>query len=133
MLKFAISISFIFLCFFANGQRIDSIYVHLYTDSLKKGTYNYINIDGRLSNGRFVPLDTTQVTFTATAGEFHGNSLLVDAGFEEAHVTITVTLKQNPAVHKIFDMPIKQKPDNEVLKTTEEILQEMKHSKKKKN
>ncbi|MBL0056604.1 MAG: hypothetical protein IPP31_10530 [Chitinophagaceae bacterium] len=40
---------------FARGQKVENIYVNLYTDSLKKGTFNYINIDGKLSNGRFIP------------------------------------------------------------------------------
>jgi len=56
---------------FAKAQKIDSIYVHLYTDSLKKGTYNYINIDGKLSNGRYLPLDTTDLVFSASDGKFY--------------------------------------------------------------
>jgi hypothetical protein len=131
-LKSTICIYLLFSCFFARGQKIDSIYVHLYTDSLKKGTYNYINIDGLLSNGRYLPLDTTHVRFTATAGAFYGNNLLIDSGFAEDKITITVTLKQNPALTKTFDIYIKKKPDDELLKTTEEIINEMKDSRKKK-
>ncbi|MEO6720710.1 MAG: hypothetical protein ABIN67_10090, partial [Ferruginibacter sp.] len=52
------------------AQKIDSIYVNLYTDSLKKGTYNYINVDGRLSNGSYLPLDSSQIIFKASAGKF---------------------------------------------------------------
>jgi len=52
------------------AQKIDSIYANLYTDSLKKGTYNYINIDGLLSNGSYLPLDSTQVIFKSSAGKF---------------------------------------------------------------
>jgi hypothetical protein len=40
---------FFFLFLFsasAKAQKVESIYVNLYTDSLKKGTYNYINIEG---------------------------------------------------------------------------------------
>ena len=37
------------------AQKVDSIFFHLYTDSLKKGQYNYINIDGKLSDGRWMP------------------------------------------------------------------------------
>jgi hypothetical protein len=33
------------------AQKVDSIFFHPYTDSLKKGTYNYINVDGKLSDG----------------------------------------------------------------------------------
>jgi len=38
------------------AQKVDSIYFNLYTDSLKKGQHNYINMDGKLSNGRWMPL-----------------------------------------------------------------------------
>lgn len=117
---------------FAFAQKIDSIYVNLYTDSLKKGTYNYINIDGLLSNGRYLPLDSTHIIFTASAGAFYGNSLFIDKDFKEEKVTIKVTLKQNPALFKEFVMFIKKKPDDEKLKTTEEILDEMRNKSKKK-
>ncbi len=118
---------------FAKAQKIDSIYVNLYTDSLKKGTYNYINIDGRLSNGRYLPLDNNDLTFTTSAGEFKGNSLWINKDYKENKVSIKVILKSNPLLHKEFDIYIKQLPDNEKLKTTEEILNEMKKSKKNKN
>lgn len=118
---------------FSKAQKIDSIFVNLYTDSLKKGTYNYINIDGRLSNGRYLPLDNNDLTFTASAGEFKGNSLWIDKDFKQKKVSIKVVLKNNPSLHKEFDIYIKQLPDNEKLKTTDEILNEMKKTKKNKN
>ena len=112
------------------AQKIDSIFVNLYTDSLKKGTYNYINIDGLLSNGRYLPLDTSQLTFTASAGEFKGNSLWLSKDFKLNKVSFKVILKANPAQHKEFEIYIKQKPDEEKLKTNEEIMDEIKHPKK---
>ena len=118
---------------FAKAQKIDSIYVNLYTDSLKKGTYNYINIDGRLSNGSYLPLDNNDLTFTTSAGEFKGNSLWINKDCKENKVSIKVILKSNPSLHKEFDIYIKQLPDNEKLKTTEEILNEIKKPKKNKN
>ena len=118
---------------FARAQKIDSIYVNLYTDSLKKGTYNYINIDGRLSNGRYLPLDNNDLTFTASAGEFKGNSLWIDKDFKQDKVSIKVVLKSNPLQHKEFDIYIKQKPDNEKLKTSDDIINEMKQPRKNKN
>jgi hypothetical protein len=44
-----------------------------------------------------------------------------------------VVLKANPAQHKEFDIYIKQKPDDEHLKTADDILNEMKQSRKKNN
>ncbi|HZW69444.1 MAG TPA: hypothetical protein VFF57_01165 [Hanamia sp.] len=117
-----------------NAQKIDSIYVHLYTDSLKKGTYNYINIDGKLSNGRYLPLDSTQIIFTASDGKFYGNSLFLPAGFSKSKVNIKVILRSDPAIYKEFEIYIKQEPDPE-LKTLDEILhgQNSTGSKKKKS
>ncbi|MBC7627626.1 MAG: hypothetical protein H7254_10100 [Ferruginibacter sp.] len=116
---------------FAKAQKVDSIFVNLYTDSLKKGTYNYINIDGHLTNGRWLPLDSSDLIFTASAGQFKGNNLWIDKDFKQEKVSIKVVLKSNPWQYKEFDIYIKQKPDNEQLKTTEQILNEMKQSRKK--
>lgn len=106
----------------ATAQKIDSIYVHLYTDSLKKGTYNYINIDGLLQNGRYLPLDTTQLVFTASSGRFVGNTLFIDKDFKEEKVTIKTVLKANPALYKEFVMYVKKKNDDENLRTVDELL-----------
>jgi hypothetical protein len=106
----------------AKAQKIDSIYVNLYTDSLKKGTYNYINVDGLLSNGRYLPLDSTDIQFTASAGRFFGNTLLIDKDFAEEKITIKAVLKKNTAIAKEFVVYIKKKPDDENLKTANELL-----------
>ena len=119
-------------CNRSRAQQIDSIYVNLYTDSLKKGTYNYINIDGLLSNGNYLPLDSTYLTFSASAGSFSGNSLWIAPDFNEDKIRIKVILRTNPLLFKQFDMYIKKKPDNERLKTTEEIISEMNKNKKSK-
>jgi hypothetical protein len=113
------------------AQKVDSIFVHLYTDSLKKGTFNYINIDGRLTNGQWLPLDTADISFTASAGQFEGNNLWIDRDFKPEKVAVKVVLKSNPAQQKEFDIYVKQQPDNERLKTTEEILEEIKQSRRK--
>jgi hypothetical protein len=113
-----------------NAQKADSIYVHLYTDSLKKGTYNYINIDGKLPGGRFIPLDTADVMFSSSGGKFFGNSLWIDPAFSRDSVWIKVVLKSNPKVFKQFTLFIKRKPDGQ-LKTLEEIMKESKSSSKK--
>ncbi|WP_460553490.1 hypothetical protein [Ferruginibacter profundus] len=124
----------LFLSCKATAQKIDSIYVHLYTDSLKKGTYNYINIDGLLSNGRYLPLDSNDILFTASAGKFYGNTLLVDKDTKEEKIAIKVVLKSNPALHKEFVLYIKKKPDDEKLKTVDELMNDMQspNSKRKK-
>lgn len=131
-MKQLLLICFIICSGIAQAQKIDSIFVNLYTDSLKKGTYNYINIDGRLSNGRYLPLDTSHLIFTASAGEFKGNSLWIAKDFKPNKVSFKVVLKANPAQHKEFDIYIKQKPDEEKLKTNEEIMKEIRQPRKNK-
>lgn len=115
----------------AKAQKIDSIYVNLYTDSLKKGTYNYINVDGLLSNGRYIPLDSSHILFTASAGKFFGNTLFIDKNFATEKVTVKAVLRKNPAIFKEFVMYIKIKPDNENLKTVDELLNGMQPPKSK--
>lgn len=114
------------------ATKVDSIYVHLYTDSLKKGTYNYINIDGLLSNGKYLPLDSTQLSFACSHGKFFGNSLWLEPDCKEEKVTIQVMLKKDPALKKEFVMYVKKKEDGP-LRTEQEVLEEMKRSGKKKS
>lgn len=109
--------------FAASAQDVDSMYVHLYTDSLKKGTFNYINIDGKLSNGRYVPLDSNHLEFSSSAGEFHGNSLFIDPGFSGEKVDITVRLKKNGQVRR-FSMYIKKAESNAPLPTEADVLRQ---------
>lgn len=115
------------------AQKIDSIFVNLYTDSLKKGTYNYINVDARMSDGTYQPLDSNQLVFKSDGGQFFGNILWVDAGFKPAKVTITIYRKDNATLVSRFDMYIKLKDGNELpLKTEQQILDDMRKNIKKK-
>ncbi len=106
----------------AKAQKVDSIYFNLYTDSLKKGTYNYINVDGKLSNGHWLPLTSKEINFSTTAGSFDGNSLLIDKDASIEKVTIKAVLKANAAVYKETTIYIKKLADNERLKTAEEVM-----------
>lgn len=103
------------------AQKIESLHVNLYTDSLKKGTYNYINIDGRIPGGRYIPLDSTHLLFWASAGTFKGNSLWIDRNFNGEKIDFKVTLRSNPALFKEFSIYIKKLPDPE-LKSMDEIM-----------
>ncbi|MDQ2718613.1 MAG: hypothetical protein M3Z26_02450 [Bacteroidota bacterium] len=116
---------FLFLSSFLKAQKIDSIYVNLYTDSLKKGTYNYINIDGKLSNGKYIPLDSSDIVFTASDGKFFGNTLWIEPNFSKEKINVKAVLRSNPAVHKEFDIYIKKIPDPRKLKSGEELMKEM--------
>ncbi|MBK8520524.1 MAG: hypothetical protein WAT20_15875 [Ferruginibacter sp.] len=127
MKKYLLSL-FMLCSFFAKAQKVESIYVNLYTDSLKKGTFNYINIDGRLTNGKYLPLDSTHLIFWASAGKFNGNSLWIDREFTAQKVDVKVSLRDNPAIVKEFTIYIKQLPDPE-LRSMDEIMNKSKSKK----
>lgn len=118
---------FSILCFVisigAKCQKIDSIYFNLYTDSLKKGAYNYINIDGKLSNGKYMPLMDDEVVFKSNIGSWKGNSLILDTSTKEEKVTITATLKSSTEVTKSTDIYLKKINSDAILKTEKEVIE----------
>ena len=113
---------FLLFGFFSNAQKIDSIAFHLYTDSLKKGTHNYINIDGKTSDGKWKPLSAKEINFTSTYGTFEGAELVLPSNPTVEKLTIRVVLKSNPDLWKEVTIWIKKKPDDERLPSAEEIL-----------
>ena len=118
----------------ASAQKVEDIYFHLYTDSLKKGFYNYINVDGKCADGTWLPLDTTQVRLTANTGHFNGNDLFIDSSYHGETVTVKAILKSNPALSKEVVIYIRKRGFTEPLKTNDEILDEMRSkAKRKKN
>jgi len=106
-------------------EKIDSIYFHPYTDSLKKGTYNYINVDGLLKSGRYLPLDSSTVIFSASTGFFRGNSLWLPLNTNVDKVTISATLRRDTLLRKEITLFVKKTEDGEPLKTKEEIWNEI--------
>lgn len=130
-MKKLVFIILFFAALSSRGQQIDSVYVNLYTDSLKKGTYNYINVDGLLKTGSYMPLDTNYVIFKSSHGKFYGNSLWIDRDINVAKVDIRLILKKDNKVIKDFEMFIKTRED-EALKTEEQVLAEMKEQRKRK-
>ena len=113
------------------AQKVDSIYFHLYTDSLKKGQHNYINVDGKLSNGRWLPLTSKDVQFSCTIASFEGNELIIPVDFREEKVTVKAVLKSNPSVWIEKTIWIKIKPDGN-LPTKDEIIKNIPQGKKNK-
>lgn len=115
------------------AQQVDSIFFHLYTDSLKKGVHNYINVDGKLSNGHWLPLTNKEIDFTCTAGKFVGNSLVLDTAYKGEKVTVKAVLKNNTTIWKEIDIYLKKVEDNERLRTVDEILNTPSSGRKKRN
>ena len=114
------------------SQKIESIYFNLYTDSLKKGFYNYISVDGKNSQGQWQPLDSNNIVFTSNAGYFKGNDLFIDSSYSGVTVTVKASLKNDPSVWKETTIYIRKRPFSEPLKTNEEVLSEMREKGKKK-
>ena len=115
------------------SQKIDSISFHLYTDSLKKGQHNYINVDGKLSNGQWQPLTSKEIQFSSSACEFQGNELIVPADFKEEKIKIKAELKSNPAIWKEVTIWIKKIPDPDSLPGLDQVLKNTTPKKRKKN
>lgn len=103
------------------AQKVDSIYFHLYTDSLKKGQHNYINVDGKLSNGRWQPLTSKEIQFSCPNATFSGNELIIPDDFSAEKVTVKAVLKSNPSIFIEKTIWIKKIPDGP-LPTKDEIL-----------
>jgi len=104
------------------AQKIDSIYFNLYTDSLKKGTFNYINVDGKTTEGIWMPLTSKEIKFSSSAGKFDGNSLFIDSACKEEKVIVKVFLKSNPGIAREIIIYIKKFEIVEKIKTKEEFL-----------
>ncbi|MGZ8554374.1 MAG: hypothetical protein ACXWV8_13255 [Chitinophagaceae bacterium] len=135
MIKFlCISLLGLITCSSLKAQKVDSIYFHLYTDSLKKGTHNYINVDGKLSNGQWMPMTSKDISFSSSACKFSGNELIVPADFSADKITVKAVLKTNTDVWIERTIWIKKKPDGD-LPTQEEVLREFrkKPGRKKRN
>ncbi|MBK6935883.1 MAG: hypothetical protein IPH18_02595 [Chitinophagaceae bacterium] len=103
------------------AQKVDSIYFHLYTDSLKKGQHNYINVDGKLTNGRWLPLTSKELILSCTEAVFEGNELIIPIDFQPEKVTVKAVLRKDPSVLVEKIIWIKTAPDPE-LPTKAEIM-----------
>ncbi|MEP6512252.1 MAG: hypothetical protein ABJA79_00185 [Parafilimonas sp.] len=91
--------------------------------------YNYINVDGKLSSGRYIPLNNTTITFSSSAGNWDGNSLIIDPSYTKDSVEVKAYFKQNPQLSKYIIIYIKKKADDDALKTEKEIMDEIKKNK----
>ncbi|MBS1654883.1 MAG: hypothetical protein JSU05_08570 [Bacteroidetes bacterium] len=120
-------------CIKSFSQKVDSIYFHLYTDSLKKGVHNYINVDGKTADGHWLPLTEKQITFSSNFGRFEGNDLILPIDFAEEKVTVKAVLKENPSMWKEVTIWIKKLPNPDKLPTTDEILNNQPVRKNKRN
>ena len=118
------TILFILFSVAAKAQKVETIHFNLYTDSLKKGVHNYINVDGKLTNGSFLPLMADEVMFSSTDGKWEGNSLILDSSFAKDSVIVTAWLKAKPEIKKSVTIYMKKILVEPALKTEKELLEE---------
>jgi len=121
MKKTLLILTLIFSVSGLKAQKIDSIYFHLYTDSLKKGQHNYINVDGKMSNGQWQPLTAKEIQFSCPSATFKGNELIIPPDFQEKKVIVKAVLKANPSIVIERTIWIKTKPDGD-LPTIDQIM-----------
>ena len=130
--KKILAISFVpFLTVSLFSQKIDSIFFHLYTDSLKKGQHNYINVDAKLSDGRWQPLTSKDIVFSSSAGKFEDNDLILPGNFKDEKIKIKAVLKSNPEIWKEITIWVKKLRDPDRLPTKEDIFQDNQTRKRK--
>jgi hypothetical protein len=115
-----------------SAQKIESIHFHLYTDSLIKGFYNYINVDGKTTDGIWMPLDSSHILFTSNTGYFKGNDLFIDSSYIADSIVVKAVLKSNPKLWKETTIYIRKRGFDELLNTNEELLEEMQNKQRKK-
>ncbi len=114
----------------SSAQKVESIHFNLYTDSLKKGFYNYINVDGKMADGMWLPLTDKEITLSSNCGQFKGNDLFIDSAYLAETVTVKAVLKSNPQVWKEVTIYIRKR-GFEPLQTEDEILNKSKQKNKK--
>lgn len=122
MMKFGFLVVMSMVSFCAlKAQKVDSLFFNLYTDSLKKGVYNYINVDAKLANGTWLPMTEKQLMFSSSAGTFDRNNLIIDTSYKGETVKIKVVLKADPAVWKEITVYLKKYLVEEKLPSAEEV------------
>jgi hypothetical protein len=124
MKRYLATIGLVIIGFVSCAQTIESIHFNLYTDSLKKGFYNYISVDAKYTDGTWQPLDSGQIILTANTGSFKGNDLFIDSTYTGDSVLVKVVLKKDRAMFKDVVIYIRKRGFDEPLKTNDDILNE---------
>jgi hypothetical protein len=102
--------------------RPDTVFFNLYTDSLKPGTRNYINVVAGIGNN-FLPLTSEELIFKADTGRFMGNDWFIEEGFEGDSIRVTVTHRFYPEIQISRIVNIKKGPSSAIrVKTMEEVM-----------
>lgn len=104
---------------------VETLHFNLYTDSLKRDNPYYLNVEGRFSNGRILPLDTSMVAFRKQGGGSLAGNVLTVTQQDTATRTIEVMcwLKADPGRGDRAMIPVKIVPDTATLPSEQQLLQ----------
>ena len=116
---------FVIMSGFLKAQKIDSLFFNLYTDSLKKGSWNYINVDAKLSNGKYMPLGAEQLHIKISNGKLQGNSIWIDWDASYPFITVEVELKKDATVKKSMTIWVKKKDEQLNAPVNDSVLQKI--------
>lgn len=90
------------------AQAPDSIWFDLYADSLKKGSWNYINVVGRFSGGKIFPVSSAGLRLQASVGKVEDGSIWIDWKESADSVHVDVQLIKHPSMQKSITIWIKK-------------------------
>lgn len=94
-----------------SAQSIVDIRFNLYADSVKTTIDNYINVEAKLSDGRFIPLTSENIIFKSDYGYWEGNSLVLSKEKNIFKVNISAQLRDNPSKNISTTVYVQQYPD----------------------
>ncbi len=124
---------FVLMSVFLKAQKIDSLFFNLYTDSLKKGSWNYINVDAKLSNGKYIPLGPDQLNIKTSNGKLQGNSIWVDWNVPYTFITVDIELKKDATVKKSITIWLKKVDEQLNAPVKDSLLQQINNRNKSKS
>lgn len=103
---------------------VESLRFHLFTDSLKRDNPFDLNVVGRFSSGKLLPLDTSMVSFTGTGGGRISAGRLTVAGSDTLtrFIHVTARLRSSPEISDSVTIPVKIIPDTAQLPSEEQLL-----------
>jgi hypothetical protein len=94
-----------------SNEQLKRIYFNLYTDSIKTILDFYLNVEGEYRDGRFLPLDTSQVVFSTDQGSMRGNAWKPPAHIDFEKVHFEVRAKGRPELHDSITVWLKRARD----------------------
>jgi|GEM_PF-643498 hypothetical protein len=103
---------------------VQTLRFNLYTDSLKRDNPYYLNVEGRFSNGRVLPLDTSMVAFRKKGGGSLAGNVLTVSREDTATRSVEVMcwLKTDPRLQDRTLIPVKIVPDTAALPSEQQLF-----------